>query len=167
MTDEVFEVSAPEHFKALAHPMRQRLLFTLGEPATLSQLAASLGSNKGNIAHHLAVLRDAGLVIPVGRRHVRGGTEQYYQRAARAFRFSGEHTAANLPVAFSGIADEIAAAEPDPLLMLRHLRLTPAQAEQITATLTALAHQTQDAGPGQPRYGLLLGLYRQAGPGEG
>jgi hypothetical protein len=47
---------------------------------------------------------------------------------------------------------------------LRHIRLTPAQAEHITATLTALADDTEEAAQDQPRYGLLLGLYQQPGP---
>jgi DNA-binding transcriptional ArsR family regulator len=160
MADEQMDVYSPEHFKALAHPTRQRLLFALDQPATVSQLAVTLGSHKGNIAHHLKVLREAGLITAAGTRQVRGGTEQYYQRAARMFRFTGEHSAANLPVAFHAIADEIAAAAPDPFLVLRNLRLTEAQAERITATLTELAHETREAGEDQPRYGLLLGLYR-------
>ena len=160
MTDEVFQVSTPEHFKALAHPLRQRLVFALAEPATISQLAAALDTNKGNVAHHLRVLREAGLVRPAGTRHVRGGTEHYYQRAAPAFRVSGQGYGQNLPVTFRAIADEIAAAEPDPFLVLRHLRLSPAQAEHIRLTLTAIAHDTEEAGPGKPRYGLLLGFYR-------
>jgi DNA-binding transcriptional ArsR family regulator len=164
--DEMMDIHAPEHFKALAHPTRQRMLFALGEPATVSQLAAALGTHKGNIAHHLRVLREAGLVTPAGTRQVRGGTEQYYQRAARMLRFVGEHSTANLPITFRAVADEIAAAAPDPFLMLRNIRLTPAQAERITATLSELAH-TEEAGPDQPRYGMLLGLYRHPDPPAG
>jgi DNA-binding transcriptional ArsR family regulator len=160
VTDEVFQVTTPEHFKALAHPLRQRLIFTLAEPATISQLAAGLDTNKGNVAYHLRVLREAGLVRPAGTRHVRGGTEQYYQRAARVLQVSGPHYDENLPVAFRAIADEIAAAEPDPFLVLRYLRLSPAQSEHILQTLTAIAHDSEDAGASQPRYGLLLGFYR-------
>ena len=55
--DDFAAVATPEHFKALGHPMRHRLLFALGQDqATISQLAAALGSNKGTIAHHLKVL---------------------------------------------------------------------------------------------------------------
>lgn len=161
MADDAFQVTAAEHYKALAHPLRQRLLFTLGEPATISQLAVALRSNKGNISHHIRVLRDAGLVVAAGTRRVRGGTEQYYRRTARIVHFAGEHSEANLPVAFRAIADEIASAAPDPFLTLRYVRLTPAQAGHLTATLTALADQAEDAGTGEPRYGMLLGLYRQ------
>jgi len=158
VTDEPFRIVTPDQHKALAHPLRQRLLFALGEPATISQLAAALRSNKGNIAYHLGVLREAGLVTAAQARRVRGGTEQYYQRVARVFELDDQ---ADLPIAFRAIADEIIVAEPDPFLLLRHIRLTPAQASQITATLAALGHQAEDADPAQPRYGMLLGLYRQ------
>ena len=85
-------ISAPEQYRALGHPLRHRLIFALGQrPATISQLA---GSNKGNIAHHLKVLREAGLVTVVETRQVRGGTEQYYQRTARKIRLAGDERTA-------------------------------------------------------------------------
>ena len=157
--EDVAAVATPQQFKALGHPMRHRLLFALGQgEATISQLAATLGSNKGNIAHHLKVLADAGLVRPARTRQVRGGTEQYYRRAARALAYDDAET---VEVAFRALAAEIAAAEPDPFLVLRTLRLTPEHARQISATLHDLAGQAEDAGD-QPRYGLLLGLYQPA-----
>jgi len=157
--EEVTAVTTPEQFKALGHPMRHRLLFTLGQgQATISQLAAALGSNKGNVAHHLNVLVGAGLVQPAGTRTVRGGTEQYYQRAFRTLKYDDTATTA---AAFSALAAEVAAAQPEPFLMLRTLRLTPEHAAQLTATLRDLAGQADD-GSDQPRYGLLLGLYQPA-----
>lgn len=157
--DDVAAVATPEQFKALGHPMRHRLLFALGQgEATISQLATVLGSNKGNIAHHLKVLAGAGLVRAAGTRQVRGGTEQYYRRASRGLSYDDARTT---EVAFRALAAEIAAAEPDPFLVLRRIRLTPEHARQLTATLRDLAHQAEDAGD-QPRYGLLLGLYQPA-----
>lgn len=158
MTDQdATPISSPAQFKALGHPMRHRLLFALGqEPATISQLAAALGSNKGNIAHHLKVLAEAGLVRPAGTRQVRGGTEQYYARAARKLSFDDVRTT---EVAFQALAAEIAAAEPDPFLVLRTIRLSPERAERLAATLRELSEQPED-GSGQPRYGMVLGLYR-------
>jgi DNA-binding transcriptional ArsR family regulator len=159
--DDLKRITEPEQFKALAHPMRHRLLFALGQrPSTVSQLAAELDTLKGNVAHHLKVLCAADLVRPAGTRRVRGGTEQYYERAARALHFGGEHWPANIAPAFRALADEIAAAAPDPFLVLRMLRLTPDQVQRITAGLTEIAHGTEEAGEEQPRYGLLLGLYR-------
>jgi DNA-binding transcriptional ArsR family regulator len=157
--DDVAAVTTPEQFKALGHPMRHRMLFALGQgEATISQLAVALGSNKGNIAHHLRVLADAGLVRPAGTRQVRGGTEQYYRRATPGLKYDD---AATTEVALQALAAEIAAAEPGPFLVLRTLRLTPGHAEQLAATLRDLADQAEDAGD-QPRYGLLLGLYQPA-----
>ncbi len=159
--EDVAAVATPQQFKALGHPMRHRLLFALGQgESTISQLAASLGSNKGNIAHHMKVLTDAGLAIPSGTRQVRGGTERYYRRAHRALQFNDDATT---QVAFSAIAAEIAAAEPEPFLILRTLKLSPRHVEQITASLHDLADE-EDDGDDDPRYGLLLGLYRQGQP---
>ena len=115
--DDFATVATPEQFKALGHPMRHRLLFALGQDqATISQLAAALGSNKGTIAHHLKVLAGAGLVRLAGTRRVRGGTEQYYRRASPGLKYDD---AATTEVAFRALAAEIAAAAPGPFLVLR------------------------------------------------
>jgi DNA-binding transcriptional ArsR family regulator len=158
--EHALAVAKPEQFKALGHPMRHRLLFALGRgEATISQLAATLDSNKGNVAHHLKVLADAGLVEPAGTRHVRGGTEQYYRRAFERLQF--EDTGGLTEIAFSALAAEIASAQSEPFVMLRNLRLTPEHAERLTAILRDLAEEAED-GSDQPRYGLLLGLYKPA-----
>jgi DNA-binding transcriptional ArsR family regulator len=162
---EVTRVSTAAQFKALGHPMRHRLLLALGQgQATISQLATALGSNKGNIAHHLKVLAAAGLVSPAGTRQVRGGTERYYRRSTRRLEYDDEATTA---VAFRAIAAEIAAAEPDPLLVLRSVRLTVEHARRIRETLRDIAELADDGG-GHQRYGLLIGLYQpQQPPPEG
>ena len=158
-------ISAPEQYRALGHPLRHRLIFALGQrPATISQLAATLGSNKGNIAHHLKVLREADLVAVVETRQVRGGTEQYYQRTARKIQLAGDGSTAPTAVFFQAIADEIAGAADEPVLVLRNVRLTESQAEHLASTLTQLADGLDDAGDDEPRYGLLLGLYRPQQP---
>jgi len=161
---EVARIATPEQFRALGHPMRHRLLLALGQgEATISQLAAALGSNKGNIAHHLKVLAAAGLVSPAGTRQVRGGTERYYRRSARRLEYDDEATTA---VAFHALAAEIAAAEPDPLLVLRSVRLTAEHAGQIRETLRSIAEQDDDGG-GHQRYGLIIGLYQPRQPPPG
>ena len=160
MTDDggAMPVTTPEQFKALGHPMRHRLLFALSQgDATISQLAARLGSNKGNVAHHLKVLADAGLVRLAGTRQVRGGTEQYYQRAVRILSYDD---AATTEVAFRAIAAEIAGAEPEPFLVHRNLRLTAAHAAQILALLRDIAGSDADDEDPAAGYSLLLGFYR-------
>jgi DNA-binding transcriptional ArsR family regulator len=157
-------VTTPEQFRALGHPMRHRLLLALGQgEATISQLAVTLASNKGNVSHHLKVLAGAGLVEAAGTRTVRGGTEQYYRRAFARLTFDD---AAATKAAFQAIAAEVATAEPGPFLVLRGLRLSPEHAQQLTATLRDLAEQADDGGD-HPRFGLLLGLYQPAPAGAG
>lgn len=152
--------TAAQH-RALGHPIRQRLLFSLGQqPATTSQLAAALGVAKGSVGHHLKTLREAGLVRVVETRQVRGGTEQYYQRTARRMDLDDPSHAATSAM-LAGLADELSAAEDDPLLVLRHVRLTDAQAERLRAALEQIAESATDDGADQPRHGLLVTMYRQ------
>ncbi|MEV6057483.1 winged helix-turn-helix domain-containing protein [Streptomyces sp. NPDC052107] len=159
--DPSMRVSTPEQHKALGHPLRQRLLFSLArQSATTSQLAAALGVAKGSIGHHLKILREAGLVRVVETRQVRGGTEQYYRRTALRMDID-DPTGGSTKAAFAGFADELTAAE-DPLMILRHLRLTPEQAARLTAALTEIAESAIDDGPDQPSYGLLVAMYRKS-----
>ncbi|MET1074347.1 MAG: winged helix-turn-helix domain-containing protein [Umezawaea sp.] len=162
--DDSLEIGSPEQFKALSHPLRQRLLFALGrEPATTSQLAVSLGERKGNVGHHLKVLREGGLVRVVETRQVRGGTEQYYQRAARRMTYPSsppEHTQAM----FGAVAEEVvrAAAVEQPLVVLRHLRVSPEVAARMADALQGIVDEAEDAGEGEPVHGVLVTLYRRA-----
>lgn len=163
--DEQLTVTSAGQYRALGHPMRHRLLFALGQqPATISQLASALGSHKGNVAHHLKVLREAGLVAVTETRQVRGGTEQYYQRAARRLDFPGEQGTAHAGVMLQAVASEIAAGAPEPLLVLRNIRLTAGQAQHLASTLNELVAGLDDAGEGEARYGVLVGIYQPRQP---
>jgi DNA-binding transcriptional ArsR family regulator len=162
--DETLEATSPAHLKALAHPLRQRLLYALGEePATISQLAVSFGERKGNIGHHLKVLAAAGMVRVVETRQVRGGTEHYYQRTTRRV-YVGGPPAASTTAMLQAVADELTAARSpapkEPLLILRHVRLSPAQAERLAAALTTIVNEaSDDESTVSARHGLLVGLY--------
>lgn len=158
--DEELEVSTAAQFKALGHPLRHRLLFALGlESATTSQLAVTLGTGKGNIAHHLGVLREAGMVEVTETRQVRGGTEQYYRRTAHRFSFTGEGARENNSVALQAVAADLQTAE-DPLLNIRNVRLTAGQAAELTAQLEEIIHSLKDAGPGEARHGVVVSVYK-------
>ncbi|MEV6412672.1 metalloregulator ArsR/SmtB family transcription factor [Kribbella sp. NPDC051718] len=164
MTDEMadrLEISTAEQFKALGHPLRHRLLFALGqEAATISQLATSLGTAKGNVSHHLGVLRDAGMVRVVETRQVRGGTEQYYRRTAKLFDFTGEGERASSAIALQAAAADLQSSTGQPMLNLRNIRLTEAQAEELQTRLSNMVHELVDAGPGAARYGVVVSVYR-------
>jgi DNA-binding transcriptional ArsR family regulator len=58
-----FEVCAVR-LKALADPDRLRIVQCLFDgPSTVSQIAASLREEIGNVSHHLAILRRAGILL--------------------------------------------------------------------------------------------------------
>ncbi len=154
---------APHQFKALGHPLRHRLLNVLRErPATVAQLAAALGSTKGTIGYHVRVLLDAGLVRPTGQRTVRGGTEQYFEPVAGAYVHDRPGTEgaeflmrAALAEMLPPVGDEVEHT------MLRHVRLSAAQARDLVDRLEAMAHESfGPPGEGAAPYGILLSLFR-------
>ena len=72
-------IDDPRYVKALAHPLRIRILAMLQErPASPVQLAPRLGSTLGRVSHHVRVLRDMGLIELVETRPRRGATEHIY-----------------------------------------------------------------------------------------
>ncbi|WP_227870121.1 MULTISPECIES: transcriptional regulator [Streptomyces] len=158
----MLEIDAPAQFKALAHPLRQRLLFHLGRaPATISALAGALETGKGNISHHLGVLRDAGLVTVTATRRVRGGTEHHYGRTARHL-VVAEHRPGPSGAMLGAVAEELTRSPEEPLLALRHLRLTDAQAAGLRSALERLVQETEEAGEEEAVHGVLVALYREA-----
>lgn len=85
---DAFVLQSPEHFKALGHPVRHRLVNVLRQrPATLRQLTEALSLAKGTVAYHVGVLQQADMVQVVETRRVRGGTEQYLGLVSEAFTF--------------------------------------------------------------------------------
>ncbi|GAA4598987.1 helix-turn-helix domain-containing protein [Planotetraspora phitsanulokensis] len=64
MSDEVFHVSDPRTLKAVAHPLRVRLLGALrfDGPATATELGARFGESSGSTSYHLRQLARYGFV---------------------------------------------------------------------------------------------------------
>jgi predicted ArsR family transcriptional regulator len=157
---DVLEITTAEQMGALAHPTRHHLWREVDVPgATISQLAHRLSTHKGNVAHHLKVLENAGLVRKGPTRTVRGGTEQYYVRTARRLRFDdgdGVATAAMLTT----IGEEILRAK-RPLLSHRAVRLTRRQAEALAQHLDDVVNRLEPANPGERSYGVLVSVYRR------
>ena len=152
-------MSTPEQVSALGHPLRNRLLFAVGgDGATVSQLAARLQTNKGNVAHHLAVLQRVGLVQVARTRTVRGGTERYWVRTHRLMRGTGtdrELTTAML----AAVGEEINASPTDALLHLRRVHLNRAQAATLREHLDRLVAGLPQAPAAEPTYGVLVSLF--------
>jgi DNA-binding transcriptional ArsR family regulator len=83
------DVDTPQQMKALADPVRHRILGIIqSRPATAKQIADRLNMPPGTIGHHLQVLESAGLAKVVARRLVRGIVAKYYTRTARIFTYN-------------------------------------------------------------------------------
>src|SRR5688500_10698500 len=77
-------VTRTDQVRALAHPLRTTILGLLTErAASVAELAQATGRPRGTVAHHVAVLHDAGLLQVVRTRRVRAVEERFYGRAAR------------------------------------------------------------------------------------
>jgi predicted ArsR family transcriptional regulator len=162
--DGVLDISTPEQFAALAHPLRQRLLFALThEASTISRLAVRLRVAKGSVAHHLKVLHAAGLVHITDTRQVRGGTEHRYRRTGRRLRVA-EPQPAGTAALLGAVAQELDRSPAEHLLGLRHLRLSDDRARQLRDTLTELLDGTEEDGADQPVHGVMVVMYEHTRP---
>jgi DNA-binding transcriptional ArsR family regulator len=145
--------------QALAHPTRHHIWRATGrDGATVSQLTHRLEINKGNVAHHVKVLVDVGLLRPDRTRTVRGGTEQYYVRTAHRLSVDGDANATRALLA--SVADEVVGAQ-DPMLNHRTIRLTRHQARALAEHLDRVVNDLPPAGPDESTYGVLVSVYRR------
>jgi DNA-binding transcriptional ArsR family regulator len=72
--------------KALAHPLRSRLLAILNERvASPSELASELDESLGVVAYHIRTLADINAIELVETAQRRGATEHYYRATMRPF----------------------------------------------------------------------------------
>lgn len=68
------------HMRALAHPLRLRMLSLLtGGPSSAAVVARELGVSQANASYHLRQLLGAGLIVDAGEVAVRGGRARMYR----------------------------------------------------------------------------------------
>jgi DNA-binding transcriptional ArsR family regulator len=161
-------LTEPAQVKAIGHPLRNTILGLLHErAATVSELAVALQRPKSTVAHHVKVLRDAGLVQVVRTRRVRAINERFYGRTARMFYVSVERTADGdeLPRDFNDFdvaAQESATAYREGKLwgFIRHARISEAQASEFWERMAELVAEF-DKLPrsGKTMYGFAVGVY--------
>ncbi|MDJ0700293.1 MAG: helix-turn-helix domain-containing protein [Woeseiaceae bacterium] len=89
---ERYQISDLDQVKALAHPLRLRILETLvaSEPMTTKQVAEKLGEKPTRLYHHVDKLEKVGLIRLTHTRQIRGATEKYYEAVARSFAAGAE-----------------------------------------------------------------------------
>ena len=95
----ITEIDDPRYVKALAHPLRIRILAMLADrSASPVQLSSQLDATLGTVAYHVRTLHSLGLVELVDTRQRRGATEHYY-RAREHPRFPDDAWSGLAPVA--------------------------------------------------------------------
>lgn len=77
-------ITEPDVVKALAHPLRVRILNILDErTASPVEIARELDMPLGNVSYHVRMLAKLGLIKIVGRRQRRGAIEHFYRADER------------------------------------------------------------------------------------
>jgi DNA-binding transcriptional ArsR family regulator len=148
--DDQFVITDVATLKALADPLRVRILLALAEVAmTVKELAQHLETGTTRLYYHVNMLERHGLVKVVERRMVSGIEERRYQAVAKSWTVPPEATAslvstgvmgALLKVVRTGI--ELALDRPDaapgephgtnPVLVLTRLALSEDEVRDVT-----------------------------------
>ena len=80
----ITNIDDPRYVRALAHPLRVRILAILEERvASPAQIAPSFEASLGVVSYHVRTLEKLGLIEQVGQRQVRGATQHFYRALER------------------------------------------------------------------------------------
>ena len=165
---ERFELATTAQLRAFANEARGTILDLLLErAATVTELAGAMGRPKGTIAHHVAVLVDAGMLRVVRTRRVRAIQERYYGRTARLFVVGVVTKPGDRPLPVHANSLAVAAAESVPAheadelsSVLRHARIPRERAREFWERVLAINQEfVQEPRSGDVVYGFAAGIY--------
>jgi DNA-binding transcriptional ArsR family regulator len=161
--DDVVHLDTTERVKAAGDPVRLRILNLVLERAmSVTELADRLRRPKGSVAHHVAVLHDAGLLQVVRTRRVRAVEERFYGRTARTIAYPG--VVGELPFAADAAAEadhERMADDDCPSgFSYRVARIPTERAEEWVRRVEELALEFgEQARGGDTEFALLVGVF--------
>jgi DNA-binding transcriptional ArsR family regulator len=108
MSEEGTASSSAEGLRALAHPLRLRLLSLLtGQAMSAAEAARELGETQANVSYHLRRLHAAGLLEPAGEVVVRGGRAKRYQHDPQSGATVNATTSGEFQLLAAALADEL------------------------------------------------------------
>lgn len=85
--EEIYFIEQLDQIKAIADPLRMRLLEAFSDgPATTKQIASRIGETPTKLYHHVDALERVGLIELVKTRQNRGTVEKYFSPVAKRFR---------------------------------------------------------------------------------
>jgi predicted ArsR family transcriptional regulator len=142
--------AAPAEAKALAHPLRVRILYLCRDAArTNKELADALGRDPGTVLHHVRVLcAEDFLRAEPARTGRRGAREQPYRATGKSWilDFTPGQPPGELPAIVEATVEELQETGRDDVLEAARvgLRLSAERAEALRARLAGLARELGD-----------------------
>jgi DNA-binding transcriptional ArsR family regulator len=169
--------ATPDEAKALAHPLRLRILrLTLDESLTNKQLAERLGRDPGTVLHHVRTLVRTGFLVPDElRQGDKGALEKPYRATGKSWSLSLDESAVTESTASQAMLEaflaELAEAGPDAATGFSRLALTldEASLEELKSRMQEVLDEFADRPPdpgGEP-YGLFMAMHRRRGQASG
>lgn len=163
--------ATPAEFKALAHPLRLRILrMCLHDGLTNKQIADRLDLDPSSALHHVRTLTRTGFLAaePV-RTGKRGALEKPYRATTKSWTLNfprPDDRLAAVIASHDAARDEVLAAGPEGLVTNARLglRLSDEEIEELRLRLVALVQEFADRQPtpGGSRVGLVTMLHRLA-----
>ena len=167
-----FLIETPGQLRAIADPLRQRLLQAFAEPKPIRRAAAELGESPTKLYRHVDQLLAAGLIRVAREERRRAVTERHFQTVAARFEVmpgaigdSARVADRRAAIARANLAELLDGAAPaaGTLRIARtSARLTTAAMEQLEAAFARLLEDLSD--PSAPEVDLLLFSARRSEP---
>ncbi len=164
--------ATPAEFKAMAHPLRLRILrLCLHESLTNKEIADRLEKNPATVLHHVRLLTDTGFLrAERPRTGARGALEKPYRATRKSWVLSAEtcpadaRQTANMAM-IDALRGELVASGPDRVRELSRLglKLNPANVEALHRRLQEVIEEyaALEADPEGTMFGLFIALHER------
>jgi DNA-binding transcriptional ArsR family regulator len=159
-----FLIETPEQLRAVADPLRQRLLQAFADPLPVREAAARLGEPLTKLYHHVDQLLAAGLIRVAREERKRAVVERHFQTVASRFAvapsaFGGELEieGQRAAIARANLEEVLAGAAPDKgafRIARSSARLDTAALERLESEIGRLLRELDD--PSAPETDLLF-----------
>jgi DNA-binding transcriptional ArsR family regulator len=162
--------ATPAEFKALAHPLRLRILrLCLHDALTNKELADRLRKDPATTLHHVRMLLDTGFLAPDRvRTGSRGALEKPYRATGKSWVLSAatpEQAKLEEAAVLDALKEELLELPPEDVLVGARMgvQLTPAKARRYEARIRKLIDDLADEpdAPGGERFGFYTTWHRR------